>query len=739
VVNSRLKLKYYIFSTFIIILTVFLLNIFSTVSADTPQDYNVPYNSYVYNFWEEPVPAPQAYVPDRIITGQELEIDSFSSPRDLHVNREKQQIYIADTGNNRIIIFDEKWQKVNIITQFNTEEGQDEFDDPRGIYTTSDGRIYVADRGNNRILIFSKEGEYLDKVGRPEADEFEFRDYRFLPSKVAVDQHGMMYVVADEIYEGMLEFDMDGYFTGFIGAPEVQVDFFQYIWRRFSPQERRERLSLFLPTEFSNLEIDERGLILTTVSGGAVDEEDYVRRLNPAGEDTLYRDGFTAPMGDYGTSLQDAGGEYIYQGSLFVDIIPRPNNAYSVLDQRRGRIFTYNRRGHLLYVFGFRGDQRGGFRTPRAVEAIGNKILVLDSRKENITIFEPTEYSQLIHQAEEYYTEGRFNRAVDKWEQVLDLNANYDLAYTGIGRGKLYQNNFAEAMKNFRLGQNRSEYSRAFEFYRHEVIRKNLSIVGYIFLFIFLISVIGFKYYSKFGEYYIQLKDKNRHIIFDLFQMKNYRIFQKLYYYIIDTMKSLIFGLKVIVHPFGGFWELKSENKANYLASTINLIILIATFIFMRQYTGFIFNTRNLEELNILVELASIAVPFFLWCTVNWALTTLMEGKGTFGEIYKTTAYAMLPFILINIPLTVVSNYLLLEEYMIYFLLFSLALVWSFVLLFCGTLTIHQYSLSKMFLVTVFILLGITIVIFLGLLFFNLLEQVYAFFLTIYRELTYRI
>ena len=52
---------------------------------------------------------------------------------------------------------------------------------------------------------------------------------------------------------------------------------------------------------------------------------------------------------------------------------------YSLLDRRRGRIFTYDHEGNLLYIFGGLGTQAGTFVTPVAIENIGNTIIVLDA------------------------------------------------------------------------------------------------------------------------------------------------------------------------------------------------------------------------------------------------------------------------------------------------------------------------------------------------------------------------
>ena len=39
-----------------------------------------------------------------------------------------------------------------------------------------------------------------------------------------------------------------------------------------------------------------------------------------------------------------------------------------------------------------------------------------------------------------------------------------------------------------------------------------------------------------------------------------------------------------------------------------------------------------------------------------------MDGKGTLKEIYIASAYALTPIVLINVPMTIVSNYLTLNE-----------------------------------------------------------------------------
>ena len=154
---------------------------------------------------------------------------------------------------------------------------------------------------------------------------------------------------------------------------------------------------------------------------------------------------------------------------------------------------------------------------------------------------------------------------------------------------------------------------------------------------------------------------------------------------------------------------------------------------------GFIFNSNDLAKINILLEFCSVLIPFMLWVIVNWSLTTLMEGKGTFKDIYIASAYAFTPIILINIPITIVSNYLIAEEGVLVFSFIAISLLWALFLLFFGTMTIHQYDSGKNILVSVLVILGIAFTMFIGVLFFNLGEQVIRFVSEIYNEVFLRL
>ena len=205
-----------------------------------------------------------------------------------------------------------------------------------------------------------------------------------------------------------------------------------------------------------------------------------------------------------------------------------------------------------------------------------------------------------------------------------------------------------------------------------------------------------------------------------------------------EVLGSLRYSLYMIFHPFDGFWDLKHEKRGNLKTAMIIVAMVAATFILRRQLTGFILNEVKLSELNIIVEILSIVLPFFLWCVANWCVTTLMDGEGSFRDIVITSAYALVPLVLINVPLIIFSNIITLEEAAFYSFFDVLSLVWTVILLILGTSVVHQYSLTRTFLTCICIVVGMGLIIFIALLFFSLLQQMYAFFYTIYQEIALR-
>ena len=681
-----------------------------------------PLASYTFDYYGNPVPAAQAYSLDVVVDGSSLGTTPLREPRDVVVS-ETGDIFIADTGNNRILKLNGNFQLIQVMEGFEMEGVWHSFNAPVALYVTERGRLYIADRDNARLVELTTSGDFVRVIGPPQTDLKGAlpEGFNYRPFKVAVDQGGRIYVLADGIYDGLIEFDVDGNFRGFLGAPLVRPTILERFWASIATKEQRSRMALFLPTEYSALDLDERGFLY-------VAEHNQVRRLNPSGTDVLRRNGFFEPIGDVPTAEEYRLSETI-RSSSFVDIVARENGLYSVLDRQRGRVFTYESDGHLLYVFGGLGSTRDTLKVPVALDVLEDRILLVDRGGNRILVYEPTTYGKLIHAAIGHYQGGEYESSAKLWAEVLQHNFNFDMAYTGIGTALLRQDCFADAMMNFCLGNNRPQYSTAFALYRREVMAASF---GKVMLGIFALMaaiVAWVKLRPRLKALRPGVEQQSEVAATGSGPVRNSQ----------GYWASLTYAKHVIFHPFDGFWDLKHEKRGTMGAALSILGLVAVTHVVMRQYTGFIFNPRDLSQLNIVVEVISVLVPFFLWAIVNWALTTLMDGKGTLKDIVIATCYALTPFVVINLPLTVVSNYLTLQEGIFYHFLGITATLWTASLIFIGTMTIHDYDTAKNSWTCLLTIVGIGIVLFLGLLFVNVLNVVAGFVSSVYAELILRL
>ncbi|MCC3372035.1 Yip1 family protein [Cohnella sp. REN36] len=198
------------------------------------------------------------------------------------------------------------------------------------------------------------------------------------------------------------------------------------------------------------------------------------------------------------------------------------------------------------------------------------------------------------------------------------------------------------------------------------------------------------------------------------------------------------FPFYVIVHPFKGFWEMKYDKKGHLTVALAIVFLVSLASMFQYQYAGFIVNPHSPYSFNSMIQLRNVILPFFLWCVANWSLTTLMDGEGKFGEIVVASAYALLPIFLLFVPATIYSRFITQEETAFYYYLNGFAIIWFLYLIFVSTMTVHQYTVLK-----TIVTIGLTVVcmgfiVFLCMLFFSLIQQMYSVYFTIYRELQFR-
>lgn len=198
------------------------------------------------------------------------------------------------------------------------------------------------------------------------------------------------------------------------------------------------------------------------------------------------------------------------------------------------------------------------------------------------------------------------------------------------------------------------------------------------------------------------------------------------------------FPLHLIIHPFDGFWDMKYDGKGKIRVALVILALVVLSIILQNQYAGFLVNYNDPRYLNSITQLITIVFPFFLWCVSNWAITTLMDGEGKFKEIVMAAGYALVPIVLLYLPITAASRFMVNEETAFYYLVISISSIWFALLLFVGTMTVHQYSALKTVVTMLLTVIVMGIIVFLGTLVLSMMQQIYEFIVNIYREIIFR-
>jgi hypothetical protein len=464
--------------------------------------------TYTYDYWGDVQESPDVYSVARVFTYKDLGMDkNITNAESLFVY--KDRIYVCDTGNNRIVILrrdgaddlvyeDEitaiKGTDITALSEPSDIAILETLDaDDEGNAVTKE-YMFICDRGNARIVKVDMDLNYILQFNKP-VDPAITEDSAFKPDKIVVDTAGSVYCSASGINKGLIKYESDGVFSGFIGATRVAYNFTDYIWKKLASQEQRAKMESFVPTEYDNVYMDREGFIYACAGG--MDEEDLrsetvdaVRKLNMLGTDILVRNGayYDGRFPVYGDLFWGGGGG-VTGPSYFKDVTVLDNDIYVCLDQNRGRLFGYDDQGRMVYAFGGTGNMEGYFRKPVSIEHMDNDLLVLDQLDCSITLFIPTEYGSLIYSAMDQFDHGEYDAAQASWEQVKMLNGNYSLAYIGIGRSLLRKGEYKESMPYFEAKYDDENYSRAFQQYRKLWIREHIITIIVIILALFLVPM----------------------------------------------------------------------------------------------------------------------------------------------------------------------------------------------------------------------------------------------------------
>ena len=719
----------------ILVLSLVFVLIFGAVASSA----YVAYDTYTYSISGKQMLSPAAYSTNTSLTSTDMGLkDKFGGlqldgAEDI-VTDELGNVYIADAGNNRIVVLNKYYYVTNVIDTYYNNAGEPiKFNHPEGVFVTdpnktSDGSsyIYVCDTKNKAIVVFDREYNYVRTISAPESPLLDAN--LFFPNAVAVDIYGRIFVVSEQIYKGVIVLSSDGDFTGYIGAQKTASSILDVIWRKFQTEEQRNQSTQKITEPYNNVTVDDDGFVYATTDKIAETEQlkaikskasDYspVKKLNSTGHEIMKRNGFFDPGGEVDVF-------YAKDVSKISDVALGPQGMWTILDYKRSKLFTYDQQGNLLFAFGDGGEYgQGG-------ELLGNGeklkaityqtiddtsyLIVLDetndtSNKYKLVVYSPTEYCETIISALRNQNEHNYDSSIRYWQDVLTKNNNFDLAYIGIGKALFSQGKYQEAYEVLQNAYETKYASKAFAEVRKDAIGSWILLIAVVAIGL-IIGIVKFLGYAK-------RKNKETSL----------KVGRKTYW------EELIYPFHLCFHPFDGFWDLKHEKRGSVRAASTILGITIIAMFYNAIGKGYLFNPED-KYSTILVSIISVAIPVVLWSVANWCLTTLFDGEGSFKDIYIATCYALSPLPIFVILSTVLTNVLTADQSSMVNLIIAFGFIWTVMLLFFGTLVTHDYSLGKNVITILGTILAMVVIMFVIILFSSLIMKMVSFVVAIFKE-----
>ena len=137
--------------------------------------------------------------------------DKFKRPEDITFS--PFGIFITDTGNNRVLKVDDKF---NLIKEWGTKgTGNGQFIHPHAIDVDSKGNVYVGVLNQPGVQIFDSNGTYLKRWGSPGTGPGQFS----IPQEhIAIDKNDYLYIVDGASNPRVQKFFTNGTLVAIIGT-----------------------------------------------------------------------------------------------------------------------------------------------------------------------------------------------------------------------------------------------------------------------------------------------------------------------------------------------------------------------------------------------------------------------------------------------------------------------------------------------------------------------------------------
>lgn len=668
-----------------VLLAVFMITPAVKVNADAP------YKTYTVDGYGDVTETQTAYLPYKTITriGEEIMV----GPTDFTL-LDDGSMYVLDSGNKRVLIS-------NVNGDYLGSFGEGILVNPKGIFVTEERITYVADRDARSIFVFDENGELINTYGRPNHALYGNESQDFLPIKIVVNNSGTMYIICESNTNGVVQISPvdNGTFLGYFGTNATSTTLWQIFWRAIQTEAQRAKSGSNMPSTPNNLAIDEKGLIYTVTMG---EKDDTLKRLNIAGTNMIEPE--------------------TYDDNPAAVAVGNHDNAF--VASQLGYIYEYNNEGELLFVFGGNDDGQNRIGLSTKIEAIqvgvDDKLYVLDSDKAQIQVYEPTEFTKLLHEALYLFSKGRYTESKEPLSQVLQMNSLFDYANMAMGKALLQEEDYENALVYSKLAKDFDGYSDSFWEIRNTWLKHYMVPVILLIVALVIIKKLVWSLDKKY-----RILDKPRKALQAFGEKK--------------LIKQLRYMFYFMRHPLDGCYGIKREGRVSVLSANIILVVGIFFYIINKYFCGFLLKTVREGTYDVVSDIGLLVIAFVLVTGCNYLICTINEGEGKLKDIYCSFVYSFSPYIVFTPFIFILSHVVTYNE--VFFVEFAtlFMFVWIGVLFVISIREINDYTVKETIKIIGLTAFTILIAVLLAFIIYVLWSQVFDFIQAIVGEVVYKL
>ncbi|MCF7924414.1 MAG: YIP1 family protein [Candidatus Izimaplasma sp.] len=641
-----------------------------------------PYETYTVDYEGNLTFTQTAYTPVGVLNRNVM----LMNPEDIYIKDEL--VYIADTGNSRVAVLDYDGNLVKVI-------GLGDLAQPTGVFVSEEDYLYVADKENKLVYKYDLDGILITTFDRPSEPLFG-QNSPYIPMKVAVGSGENIYIIGDGSTSGVIQLNYDGSFLGYFGVNLSDKSLIDRIAEVFV---KPGVYASNIPPSPTNITINNKSLVYTSTPNTT----EALKKLDVNGNNILTTTNYNEENNIVDLSVNDLG--YVY--AIYDD----------------GLIVEYDPNGNLLFGFDVvksTSNVLGLIQTPSGIQVDKyQNIFVLDKGRSEIITYQPSVFTDLVHEAINLYNQGLYEDSTLLFESILSQNDNFALAHSSLGKAYYQEGNYDLALNEYRKASDIGGYSTTYWKIRDIWLSNNLGLV-------FTLSLVFFAL-----MYVVKLVNKRTKV----FESINTRIKTIKKRPDVRRFTLLFFMMK---HPIDASYEIKREKRSNIFTASILLVILFIEYLLYLRYTGFIFTGAEIQ-IRLGMEIFKFFGVIILFIFSNYLIATLSDGEGFLRDVFVSIVYSLAPIIILLPFYIILSNVLTLNELIILQILSFVMISYTLTLVFVSVREIHNYEIKQTFKNILMTLFTMLIIILIGFIIYVFGSQLTDFLKSFIKEVWFRV